>query len=431
MSSSADTRLQRLIGGEQFASLRSRLRRPFERAPLDATIESFRIGKLTREEHAALASLLGRPPHYSSSLQIDLRALDTSFRNSGVAASLRDALEQLDGPIVHLATTRLRLEALWSNAVDGCTHPELIEMLHVTSGIGLLKRLSKQRPSTAARLCREAEAVLQHLPAKGVARSQLAADTLGDAHALDSGQAVATLVLTVWRRVLQPTNEDRGEENDDVARTESSDAADLQQASGKERDRDIWAKAGVLVNELARPALFLNLPIRGAESRGRSPGEPTYMSLRSLLRSPPAWHVGGMQVYVCENPNLLAIAADRWGPDCAPLVCTDGMPAAAQRSLLSQLAQARARLCYHGDFDWPGLRIGNHVMRTYDAEPWCFKAADYAAAVRQAPSHRLTLSGKPVDALWDGELSKLMQQHRVAIAEEGLAGSLLHDLGAR
>ena len=70
-------------------------------------------------------------------------------------------------------------------------------------------------------------------------------------------------------------------------------------------------------------------------------------------------------------------------------------------------------------------------MRTYDAEPWCFKAADYAAAVRQAPSHRLTLSGKPVDALWDGELSKLMQQHRVAIAEEGLAGSLLHDLGAR
>jgi hypothetical protein len=28
------------------------------------------------------------------------------------------------------------------------------------------------------------------------------------------------------------------------------------------------------------------------------------------------------------------------------------MPAAAQRCLLSQLAQAGAQLCYHGDFDW-------------------------------------------------------------------------------
>ena len=87
--------------------------------------------------------------------------------------------------------------------------------------------------------------------------------------------------------------------------------------------RDLWANAGVLVNELARPALVLNAPGVG------SLGEPSCLSLRSLLRSPPRWNVRGRTVYVCENPNLLAIAADTLGASCAPLVCTEGMPAAA------------------------------------------------------------------------------------------------------
>jgi hypothetical protein len=38
-------------------------------------------------------------------------------------------------------------------------------------------------------------AVLACLPAQGLTRAQLAAATLGDAHALDDGQALATLVL--------------------------------------------------------------------------------------------------------------------------------------------------------------------------------------------------------------------------------------------
>ena len=141
--SSSEARLQRLLGGDHLASLRRRLRRPFERAPLDGNIESFRIGKLTTEEHAALASLLGRPQRYSSSLQVDVRLVDIAFQNSGIATSLRDALEQLDGPIVHLATTRLRLQTLWSDAIDGCNHPGLIGLLQTSAGMGLLKRLAK------------------------------------------------------------------------------------------------------------------------------------------------------------------------------------------------------------------------------------------------------------------------------------------------
>jgi uncharacterized protein (TIGR02679 family) len=88
------------------------------------------------------------------------------------------------------------------------------------------------------------------------------------------------------------------------------------------------------------------------------------------------------------------------------------MPAAAQRCLLSQLAKARAQLCYHGDFDWPGVRIGNHVMREHGAQPWRFGAADYEAAVKGASGPGQALTGKAANALWDEWLITAMQQHR-------------------
>jgi uncharacterized protein (TIGR02679 family) len=423
MKFSPDARLQRLLGGEHLASLRKRLRRRFERAPLDINLDSFRIDKLTVEEHAALASLLGRPQHYSGSLQINLRLVDAAFQSANIAASLRDALEKIDGPIIHLASARLALQTLWSDAISVCRHAGLSQLLQTPAGIGLLKRLARQSPAAATELCRRAEAVLQRLPARGLTRSQLAADVLGDAHALDSGQPTAALVLAIWRRLSPQAGDRTGHRRDGPIEDASPEPSE-----GIERDRDIWASAGILVNELARPVLFLNLPTRGDEIQRRPTGEPGYLSLRSLLRSPPPWDVANRTVYVCENPNLVAIAADHWGSDCAPLVCTDGMPAAAQRCLLLQLVKAGARLRYHGDFDWPGLHIGNQVMREHGAEPWRFGAADYAAAAARISLFGPPLQGKTVAAHWDGQLTTAMEQHRVAIPEEFLADSLLQDL---
>jgi uncharacterized protein (TIGR02679 family) len=417
MTDTAEERLRRLLGGDHLASLRKRLRRRFERAPLNGVVESFRIGDLTASEHAALASVLGRPQHYANSMRIDVRMVDAAFRNSGIASSLRDALERLDGPIANLASKRLQSQVHWSEVIRGCNHPGLVGLLESPTGFGLLKRLAKQEPSAASQLCRRTEAILQRLPANGITRSQLAAEVLGDAHALDSGRATATIVLAVSRRAIPRTYDDSMEETPD------------EESQSGERDRDIWAKVGVLVNELARPALFLNLPTSETESYGRLPGEPAYASLRVLLRSSPTWNVAGREVYVCENANLLSIAADRLGANCAPMVCTDGMPAAAQRCLLSQLTSAGARLLYHGDFDWPGLRIGNHVMREHGAQPWRFRAQDYEVALQAASAIAAPLAGKVVDAVWDPALTKAMQHHRVSIAEEGLAASLLVDLG--
>ncbi|MCY7316445.1 MAG: DUF2399 domain-containing protein [Rubrivivax sp.] len=145
-------------------------------------------------------------------------------------------------------------------------------------------------------------------------------------------------------------------------------------------------------------------------------------------RAPPQWAVAKLTVFVCENPKLVAIAADWLGVRCAALVCTDGMPAAAQRTLLTQLAQAGARLRHHGDVYWPGVQIANHVIATWGATPWRSGAPDYDAATASAPHTRHDLSGACVIASWDAALAPAMQRYGLAVAEEAVAAALLENL---
>jgi len=199
------------------------------------------------------------------------------------------------------------------------------------------------------------------------------------------------------------------------------------------------------VNELALPALCLNLPLRHFEYDDRQPermpspaitpalglspwGEPVHLSLRRLLRRPPAWDVARRDVFVCENPNIVAIAADRLSVACAPLVCTDGMPSAAQQTLLAQLAVSGARLRYHGDFDWAGLAIGNFVMREFGAGPWRFGAEDYLQA--SAGRGIKLRSDERVMARWDDRLTNVMAEQRAVVHEEAVVETLLKDLAA-
>lgn len=404
---STDDRLQRLLGGEPLAALRQRLRQRYERAATDAPLQGFRIEKLTAAEHAALAALQGRPSRFAASMQVDITAIDAALRQAGVADSLRTALEQLDGRIAHRTAEREALQSQWAQLRDACAHAELAALLQLPVGLGLLKRLAGQNPVAAVHFLEKAQAVLKRLPAPGLTRAQLAAQALGDAHALDNGCTVATLVLAVLRSAL----------NREAPPSDLEDAVFAQSSA-----RELWASAGVLVNELARPALVLNLPGVG------TPGEPDYLSLRKLLRSPPEWNIRGRPVFVCENPNLIAIAADHLGAGCAPMVCTDGMPAAAQRTVLTQLTQAGAALRYHGDFDWPGLRIGNHVMREHGAQPWRFSAADYLMALVIAPQPGRPLQGTEAEPLWDARLALAMRTAQQAIDEEMVAESLIQDL---
>ncbi len=387
-------RLERLLGGEALRPLRMRLRTRFERARQGDLLT---LHRLAAHEREALANLLGLRLRAASSLRASLAELDEILRRAGLASSLRHALELLDGPISDLTAERLERERSWNAVFAAAGEARLRELLSSSGGRGLLKRASRS-PERAAQLLAQAESVLARLPAQGVPRSQLAAELLGDAHGLDRGRPLSALVLAVLR-----SDED-------------------------ERDRQTWARMGVLVNEFAKPALCLNLPSAGASAAAkllaaaRELGEPVHLSLRALLRDPPRFDVRGQHVFVCENANLLAIAADRLGARCAPLVCCDGMPSASQRSLLAQLAEQGAALQYHGDFDWPGLTIGNFVARSFGARPWRFEARHYTGHSGRP------LQGAPVVASWDANLAPAMIAAGYVLEEEAVAGTLLADL---
>lgn len=421
---SPDPRLERLLGGPALAALRLRMRRHFERWDSSSAKDSLQLAKLTPPEHEALALLTGRPTRSTQSVKIDIDQLDATLRNAGIAGSLREALELLDGSIVNRAMVKNDLLVRWSSVTNADhLHPALSIWLQTTPATSLLKRLARQNPDTANRLLERASAVLRRLPVKGLTRAQLAADLFGNAHALDNGQPAATLVLAV----LQHSENDITRMQDAPEDTEGTER-DVRRPA--ERARDIWARAGVLVNELARPALFLNLPVHPESAPLGTLGEPDYLSLRQLLRTPIAWSVANQAVYICENPNIVSIAADRLGSACAPLVCTDGMPAAAQRILLTQLAFAGARLLYHGDFDWAGLHIANYVMRLCGAQPWRFARDDYTRAIENAPHFERDLGDSCVEATWDQALTASMQHYGLAIAEEAVASPLLEDLSS-
>ena len=415
-----DPRLDRLLGGAALAALRERLRQRYAPLPAGALPAPFRLARLQAAEHAALAGLLGRPGRASASMAVDLAEIDGALQRAGLAPSLRAALEALDGPIIDAAQAQAAQAVAWAALAAAARQPALAAWLGTAAGLGLLKRLARSPGPTATRWVAQADAVLQRLPAAGLARAQLAAQALGDAHALDRGAPVATLVLAALRNARRP------DAPTDPAPTSDDDTP----ADAPEREREVWAAAGVLVNELARPALALNLPL--AAGGVLLAGEPTYLSLRHLLRAAPAWGVAGRDVFVCENPNLVAIAADSLGRRSAALVCTDGMPAAAQRVLLQQMAAAGARLRYHGDFDWPGLRIANQVRAVCGGglqwRPWRFSAADYRQACQAGAGRPLV--GIRSQADWDGSLADTMASAGQAIDEEALAEGLLGDLAA-
>jgi uncharacterized protein (TIGR02679 family) len=420
-----DDRLKRLLGGAELASLRLRMRRYFERVDNGAPGEVLIMNQLSVSEHEALALLTGRPARLARSVRINIRQLDAALKGAGIAESLRAALELIDGPIENRAARRISIQAQWESVTrDCCFHVVLSDWLSTPAAIRLLKRLTRQNPVHAQHLLERADIVIRRLPANGIPLAQLAAETLGNAHALDSGEPMSTIILAAWRHLER-------KQTSPVRLLEENNAHDELQLHD-ERVRDVWARSGVLVNELARPVLFLNLPVADHNMILGAPGEPSYLSLRRLLRNPPVWDVNDVTVFVCENPNLMAIVADKLGAGSAPLVCTDGMPAAAQRTLISQLKLAGARLMYHGDFDWPGITIANYIINTWRVNLWRFGVSDYELAVKfiaRNPSqlqHRLT--GDCVEASWDPALRLAMQHHGIAIAEESLAASLLADL---
>ncbi|HKV09806.1 MAG TPA: TIGR02679 family protein [Thermoanaerobaculia bacterium] len=369
------------------------------------------------DERRAVAGLLGLATLPSGDVRIRLDRLDRALRESRFEVDLRTAMTLLGGPLRDRTgereTERLRWQELWADAE---THPVVTVRPGLRSWLaglrssGLLRRLVAD--GEERRLLEQALAVLTALASPerdGVRLPVLASEILGTSHALDAGRPVATLVLRALALLAgQPPPRNAGER------------------------RTLWEQAGVVTDDLSCDVLVLGLvpagegPIAQGLRSFATAGEPVRLTLRQIaagtLTFPP-----GLKVRVCENPVVVAAAADRWGPACPPLVCLGGFPNHAGRRLLADLASQGAGLLYHGDFDWAGLTIANSLGETVPFQPWRFTARDYQAALAQR-CDRPALGDRSVPARWDLELDHAMAEAGVAVEEETVLGDLIDDL---
>jgi uncharacterized protein (TIGR02679 family) len=375
----AQAKLHRLLGGEPVAWLVRRVRDRLEAGrPLTGTVT---LPAATLEQRRAVERLTGRVARSGASLSVSLTEVDRIVRDSGAApGGLADAITCLTGPLRDRDREQADLVAAWDAAfasldaaVDG--RDELAPWREWLDATGVVRRLAPQ-PAQARLLLTQVAAVLRRLPSSGAPIGRLAAECCGDAHALDDGRPVGTLVMSAVRALAGLPFAAQG-------------------AAGSRRA--LWAAVGVHRDELSSLALCLGLPGDTRTALGRmlascrEAGQPAVLTLRQLrchtepLTTGP---VPASRVRICENPVVVAAAADELGAGCQPLVCVGGQPSAAGWRLLELLAAGGAEFGYHGDFDWGGVRIAGAVYHRVAWRPWWYDRQAYEAAVSAA--HPLT-----------------------------------------
>ncbi|MFI5003398.1 MAG: TIGR02679 family protein [Solirubrobacterales bacterium] len=441
LSGSTDVeRLGRLLGDPELEWLLARVRRRLELdQPLEGTVT---LADASAAQRRAVQRLLGRRPRAGRALSVSLGAVDELVRRSRASPDgLAAAVVALTGPVVVHAEASAAERLAWERAfapledlvdrrvqakIDRCE--ELASWLARLRRSGVVKRLEPD-PAEARTLLEYLATVLAALPAGGEPLGSFAARLVGGAHALDDGEPLATLALGAARALggLQDPDPDE---------------------SPAESRREAWAAAGLLCDELSSVVLTLGLPGDKETGSGRilqvarETGQPVWLTLRQLVRDPPGWmtargvpserttssgSLSERTVHICENPVIVALAGDRLGAECPPLVCTSGQPGAATMLLLRALAAAGARLTHHGDFDWGGVRIANVLHARLPLVPWRFDTEAYLRAADTVTSPQ-PLVGAPAPASWDPRLGETMRRVGRRIEEELVLEELLGDL---
>lgn len=399
MSGPDVTGLDRAELGPLWAAARRRL----ERSGLELGTSPLVLRGLSTAERDAIAGLMGEAPVPAPlPVRVSPARLDGVLRSGRSGAGLADVLTALGGSLQDRRAERADREAAarsqWEAAAAHpafARHPGLVGWLDALRRTGLVSRLGGP---DAGELLLGALDVVAALPADPPEVMAVhAARSLGDAHALDPDRAVGTLVVRALahlaERPMPTTSEER---------------------------RDLFARFGVIVDELSARVLVLGVahPAIGAAD------EPAWLTLRSLRRATiTAWN--GELVRVCENPAVVAAAADDVGAGSGALVCTNGVPDAAFHQLARQAGAAGRPLAVHADFDAGGLRIAASIMARTGARPWRYEVDDY----RRVASRGLPTLGDELPATpWSPGLSPQMRRTGRAVHEEAVLDVLIDDL---
>jgi uncharacterized protein (TIGR02679 family) len=370
-------------------------------------VSRVKVGPLDEVQRSAVADLLGTdrlPGEYTT---VSVATLDELLLAS-VGAGVRDVVASLLGPVDDRAARRAAKAAersgLWEWLDEHpvvAAQPVLREWVDAVRRAGVIGGSAERTRNELDRALR----VFGALPATGVPLPVLADEVLGDPHALDEGTRCAGLVLralAVLHAVALPQ--------------------DAQQR------RALWESAGVVEDELSSVVLAAGLRLSGVGGRvlGVCADEGHVAALTLAQVRATSFTGAPREVWVFENPSVLAVAVARFGISCPPVVCSSGWPTSAVIALLRGLAAAGTALRYHGDFDGEGVRIAAHVAARTGAEPWRMTTEDYLRALGGG-----TPVGRVTEAPWDGRLAAAMREHGSAVSEERVTTRLLDEIAAR
>jgi uncharacterized protein (TIGR02679 family) len=402
------------LRGESWKRLLTAARRSLERTggTLDGSIG---LSSPTDAERRVVIGITGSyRPQTVRRLTIELATLDTALRQRH-GVGLHDTLVALGGPVRNRPAEREQEQRRRADASTAAGASALAGQAWFAAwwsaleDDGTVTRLLRRGDD---RLLEQAVGVLEHLrggvPGKPVPLPVLAEQVTGDTKALLAGGSLATLVL----------------------RALAIRSGQQSVPPGRVGQRALWESYGAIPDDLASQVLVLNVACSGSglvcgwlNSASRF-GVPFRLTLQQLadddVLPEPA------DIYVCENPAVLRVAAADLGADCPPLVCTEGIPSAACHKLLGSAVAQGARLHWRADFDWTGLRIVGAAITAHRARPWRMTAADYRHALGTGESTPLT--GSQTVSPWDPELATLLTEHGRAVMEERLIAVLLADL---
>lgn len=403
-----------------------------------------RLEALSADEVACLSGLLGarwRPVLPGASTSVGLGALDDALRASSLRCTLAEAAAAARGePLIDrgavrdaAAGARRRGWAQLAGHAAVARHPRLAEWLERERATGGATRAARAVVTTGAlgagpgagsagdsqpfALLAATLELLVHLPAEPpqtLARFA-AGHCAGDPHALDRGRALDTVLARA------------------LAHLDGDEEGMGGPASSAEARRERYDRWGLGCDELSSTVLCAGLrpagahPLAGALRSAGAAGQPRVVTLREL-RDLDVLAVGP-RAFCCENPDVVAAAADELGPGCPPLVCTAGWPSTACLRLLRAVAAGGTTIHHHGDMDVEGLRILDRLLTLTGGRLWRMGAADHAASAPSgAPLADVELPLDLHPAL--GPLAGSLRAHARAVREEQVLAGLLEDLRA-